>query len=190
MIESQARGIDQFGDEGLHGMVRSDLVERNGNLLPALAAERDVNIALGIDGGIPHRMQVVGDLHAQRNRKRRALHAAHANANRAAQGSIGNTGDQHVLGGHYQTAFHRTELHLGPRVVSDGKAVTTNSQLAARKSRCGFHAFDPRRAVCFRDQLNFPWVYSSTRCRWESPAKSGGGSYNPAARAIHNPIAA
>jgi hypothetical protein len=45
-------------------VVRSDLVERDGNFLAALAAEGDVDVSFGIDGGAGDGMEVVGDLHA------------------------------------------------------------------------------------------------------------------------------
>ena len=55
---------------GLTCVVRGrDLVERDRNFLPALAAVGDVNVSFGVHGGIGHRMQVVGDLHAELDRE-------------------------------------------------------------------------------------------------------------------------
>ena len=88
-IDRQAGGVHQFGDEGLHRVVRSDFVERDGNFLAALAAEGDVDVAFGVDGGAGDGMQVVGDLHAERHRERSAFDAAHFHADRAACGASG-----------------------------------------------------------------------------------------------------
>ena len=67
--EGEACGVHHFGDERLHHVVRSDLVKRDGNFLSALAAESDVNISVGIHGGVRDGMQIVGDLHAERDRE-------------------------------------------------------------------------------------------------------------------------
>ena len=44
--------------------LRSILIDRHRHLLAARAAEGGVDIADGIDGRVGHRMQAVGDLHA------------------------------------------------------------------------------------------------------------------------------
>ena len=76
VVERQARGIHQFGDERLDLVIGGDFVERDGNFLAALAAVGDVDVAFGVHGGIGDRMQIVGDLHAELNldmaRSRRA----------------------------------------------------------------------------------------------------------------------
>ena len=64
VVDREAGGIHQLGDERLHGVVRSDFVERDGNFLAALAAEGDVDVSFGVDGGIGDWMQIVGNLHA------------------------------------------------------------------------------------------------------------------------------
>src|SRR5580704_7461904 len=65
-VKYEAGRIHQLGDEWLHRVVRVNFVERNRNLLPALAAECDVDVSLGVDRGVAHRMEVVGDLHTER----------------------------------------------------------------------------------------------------------------------------
>ena len=80
-------------------MVRGDSVERDGNFLPALAAEGDVDVSVRVDCRICDGMQVVGDLHAQRHGERRAFDTAHAHAHCAAGCSFGDTRDQQIFGG-------------------------------------------------------------------------------------------
>ena len=65
LVQSQAGGIHQFGDERLHLVIGGDFVERDRHFLAALAAVGDVDIAFGVHRGVGHRMQVVGDLHAE-----------------------------------------------------------------------------------------------------------------------------
>src|SRR5579864_8818436 len=51
VVDCESGGVHQFGDEWLHGVVRSDFVQRDGNFLAALAAEGDVDVSFGVDGG-------------------------------------------------------------------------------------------------------------------------------------------
>jgi hypothetical protein len=67
--EGQAGRIDQRSDVGLHAVIRANLVKRNGNALAPRAAERDVNVAAGIDHWIRDRMKIVGDLKCHANGK-------------------------------------------------------------------------------------------------------------------------
>ena len=134
-VERQAGGIHQLGDERLHRVVRRDFVERDGNFLPALAAEGDVDVSFGIHRGIRHGMQIVGDLHAQRHREGRALDAAHAHAHRAARGAFRHARDQMIFRGHHQTAFGLAELHLRPRVIASAESAAVNRDFAAREAR-------------------------------------------------------
>ena len=71
-IECQAGGIHQFGDEGFYRVVGRDLVERDGDFLPAVAAVGDVDISFDVHGGIGHGVEIVGDLHAEVERERLA----------------------------------------------------------------------------------------------------------------------
>ena len=93
-MNGQARGVHHFGDERLHQVIRSDSVERDGNFLSALAAEGDVNISVGVNGGAGDGVEIVGDLHAQRHGKWRAFDAAHADADGASGCSFGDASDQ------------------------------------------------------------------------------------------------
>ncbi len=191
MIEREARGIHQLGDERLHGMVRGDLVERNGNFLPALPAEGDVDIALGIDRGIAHRMQIVGDLHAQRDRKRRALHAAHAHAHRAAHGAFRNARDQHDLPRPSPGCLrpHRT----APAAACGCATAKPLPRMDTRRRE------EPLRASRFRSSARRLFLrstqFSSGLQFYSLPLRKSREIrhtilYSPAARAIHNPIAA
>ena len=147
MVNCEAGGIHQLGDERLHRVIRSDFVERDGNFLAALAAEGDVDVSFGVDGGAGDWMEIVGDLHAQRHRERRAFDAAHFHADCAAFGAIRDARDQHIFGGHHEAAFCGAELDLGAGVVARAEAAAFDRDFTARQGCCGVDAFDSRCAV-------------------------------------------
>src|SRR5262249_32935794 len=60
-IEGQAARVHQIVDEGLDVVIQIDLVDRDGHFLAARSAEGGKNIAEGVDGGVRHRVQAVGD---------------------------------------------------------------------------------------------------------------------------------
>jgi len=150
MVDCEAGGIHQLGDERLHSVVRGDFVERDGNFLAALAAEGDVDVSFGVDCGAGDGMEVVGNLHAERHGKRSAFDAAHFHAHCAAFGAIGDARDQNVLGGHHEAAFSGSELDLGAGVVARVEAAAFDRDFAARQGCCGGDAFDSRCAVRFQ----------------------------------------
>ena len=153
MVDCEAGGVHQFGDERLHGVVRGDFVERDGNLLAALAAEGDVDVSFGVDCGAGDWMEVVGDLHAERHGEGRAFDAAHFHAHCAAFGAIGDARDQHIFGGHHEAAFSGAELDLRAGVVARVEAAAFDRDFTARQGCCGSDAFDSRCAVRFQ----FDW---------------------------------
>ena len=57
-------GVHQLVDERLHVEVQVDLVDRDRDFLAARSAEGGEDIAEGIDGRVGHRMQAIGDQHA------------------------------------------------------------------------------------------------------------------------------
>ncbi len=123
--------------------------------MPALSAEGDVDVSVRIHRGIAHRMQVVRDLHAQRHRKRRAFHAAHAHAHCAARRAFGNLGDQQIVRGHHQAGFGWAELHLRARVIAHRKPVAPDGKLASRQGCRWFYAFNSWRSVHLCEQSSF-----------------------------------
>ena len=116
-------------------VVRGDFVKRDGNFLAALAAEGDVDVAVGVDGRIGDGMQVVGDLRAEREGERRAFDAAHFHADGAARGSFRHARDQKIIGGQDERAFRGAELHLRARVVARAEAAALNGDFAAGQTR-------------------------------------------------------
>ncbi len=153
VVDCEAGGIHQLGDERLHGVIRGDFVERDGNFLAALAAEGDVDVSFGVDGGAGDWVEVVGDLHAERHWERSAFDAAHFHAHCAAFSAIGDARDQHIFGGHHETAFRGAELNLGAGVVARVEAAAFDRDFTARQGCCGGDAFDSRCAVRFQ----FDW---------------------------------
>src|SRR5579862_1227256 len=150
VVDGEAGGVHQLGDERLHGVVRGDFIERDGNLLAALAAEGDVDVSFGVDGGAGDWVQVVGNLHAERHREGRAFDAAHFHADCAAFGAIGDAGDKYIFGGHHEAALCGAELNLRAGVVARVKAAAFDRDFTARQGCCGRDAFDSRCAVRFQ----------------------------------------
>src|SRR5580700_3540506 len=48
LVQSQTRGIQQFGGVRLHLVIGRNFIERNGNLLAALPAVSDINVSLAV----------------------------------------------------------------------------------------------------------------------------------------------
>ena len=94
-------------------------------------------------------MQVVRDLHAERHRKRRALHAAHSHAHSAASSAVRHPRDEKIVRRQDQRAFRRAELHLRPRMIAHRRTRAVNGDFSARQRRRRFHALDFWRAHSF-----------------------------------------
>src|SRR5208337_3325218 len=126
-----------------------DFVKRDRHALPARAAEGDVDVAVGIHGGIRHRMQIVGDLKADRDGERLALTLRVRDLNRAAAGALWNTRDQTITAGEGEECFRLSKADDGARARPRGEDAAVHGNFAARNGRGWGDAFDPRNAVLF-----------------------------------------
>src|SRR5262249_42530698 len=64
--ESHARWADNVGDEGRYRVVRSDFIDRNGNLLAALPRQRHIDAAvIAIDRRVSDRVKILRYLRAE-----------------------------------------------------------------------------------------------------------------------------
>ena len=88
--------------------------------------------------GIAHRMQVVGDLHAQRDRERRAFNAAHPHAHRAARRTVGYPRDQRDRPPPAPRWLPRAELHLRPRVIAHAEPAALDGISPPGSAAAGF----------------------------------------------------
>src|ERR1051326_6962117 len=60
-IEGDGGGVHHLAEERTHGVVGLDAVDGDGNLLPARAGERGIDVAKRVDGGIGDGMKILGE---------------------------------------------------------------------------------------------------------------------------------
>ena len=149
-VQRQARGIHEFGDEGFHRVVGRDLVERDGDLLPAVAAVGDVDVSFDVHRGIRHGVKIVGDLHAEVKRERLAGRARSFHAHDAARRAFRHARDQIILRGDQQAGFGFAEAHVRPRVGPGNEARAVNRDVAAGDACTRLDAVNARYAVGFQ----------------------------------------
>src|SRR5580693_3545911 len=147
--EGQAGGIDQRSDIRLHAVVRADLVERDGNALAARSAERDVDVAAGIDHRIRDRMQIVGDLKSHADGKGLALVLRLNNLQRVAGRIFRNAHNQAIAADKRKSGFRFTEAYDGAGSVARRETAAMDGDFAAGNGRSGKDAVNPWNAVLF-----------------------------------------
>jgi hypothetical protein len=149
-IESQAGGIHELRDEGFHRIVRRDLVERDGDFLPAVAAIRDIDISFHIHRWIGHGVKIIGNLHAEVKRERLASRARSLHAHDAACGAFRHARDQIILRGDQQARFGFAKTHVRPRVRTGNETRAVNCDVSAGNACTRLDAVNARYAVGFQ----------------------------------------
>src|SRR5690242_12008742 len=126
IVESQAGRIYEFSGEGLDLIIRGNLIERDGNLLPALTTISYVNVALTIYRRVCDRMKIFSDLHAKLHvhGRTRPMRCGHADA--GSRSSFGNSGDEIAIGSNQHASFSITKHHTRPGVIARGEPLAAN----------------------------------------------------------------
>ena len=129
VVESHTGGVHQFVDERLHAEVEVDAINRDRHFLAARAAEGGVDVAKRIHRGVGHRVQAVGDLHADIAGPRFARLLAAFHYQIARHGAVRHAGNQERIRADHNGRTHFADGDAGPLHL--GEAFASNLKLAA-----------------------------------------------------------
>src|SRR5580704_356359 len=146
-VEGQSGRVHHLVYEGLDRVVGVDAVDGDGNLLAARAGKSGVDVALGVDGGIRHRMQVLGDRRGDAHLSRIAARAVGGDDDLAGSSAVRHAGYDELVGAYDDRALDFAEADAGPAQFARAQAAAHDADLASGHGAHGVNGLDVRLAI-------------------------------------------
>ena len=130
-VERQPGRVHEVLQEGQHGTLSVDLVNRHRDLLPAASTEGSEDVAGRVDGGVGDGVKVFRHRNSDRDRNRSADRRARIDRQLAAPDSLGHADDEPVRRAQEQAPYLVPETHERPAAPVFGKAAAPDADLPA-----------------------------------------------------------
>src|ERR1700730_5315507 len=146
-VEGDGSGIGHLRQERLDVVIGIDFVDGHGHLLPARSGESDVNVALGIESRIGHRMQIFGNRSRDFDLVRIARRSIRRHDNRSGRSAGRHSGDQKVVRADDHGTLNFSKTHCRATQLRGTQAAADDAHLASRQGGAGKHGLNVRVAI-------------------------------------------